>query len=83
MSISGEYGAFNIEFVIKFQTLYSILFGQTFAFMQLLIKILSEMVNSVDPDQTRPEEAVRPGSTLFAYVILSETFVSEILGHLL
>ena len=51
--------------------------------MQLLMKILSEMVNSVDPAQTHPEGAVRPGSTLFAYVILSESFVSEILGHLL
>ena len=35
------------------------------------------MANSVDPDQ-----AVWSGSALFAYVILSDTKVYEILGHL-
>ena len=35
------------------------------------------MANSVGPDQT----AVWSGSALFAYVILSETLVYEILGH--
>ena len=44
-------------------------------------KILSEMVNSVDPDQTAPEGAVWSGSALFAYVNLSVTLVFEILGH--
>ena len=43
--------------------------------MQLLLKILSEMANSVELDQTAP-------SALFANVILSATFVFEILGHL-
>ena len=42
--------------------------------MQLFLKILIEMANSVDTDQT--------GLVLFAYVILSETLVYEILGHL-
>ena len=37
------------------------------------------MENNVDPDQIG---AVRSGSTLFAYAILSETLVYEILGHL-
>ena len=41
------------------------------------------MVNSVDPDQTAPEGAIWSGSALFVYVILSETLVYEILGHLL
>ena len=36
------------------------------------------MANSVDPDQTAPS-----GSTLFAYVILSDALVFEFLGHLL
>ena len=39
-------------------------------------KILSGMANSVDPDQTAP------GSTLFAYTILSDHLMLEILGHL-
>ena len=33
------------------------------------------MANSVDPDQTAPEGAVWPGTTLFAYAILSVTLV--------
>ena len=37
------------------------------------------MANSVDPDQTAPSGS---GSALFAYVILSDTLVFEILGHL-
>ena len=50
--------------------------------MQLFLKILSAIANSKDPDQTAPSGAVRPGSARFAYVILSETLVYEILGHL-
>ena len=50
--------------------------------MHLLLKILSGMENSVDPDQTAPTEAVWSGSALFAFVILSDTLVFEILGHL-
>ena len=38
------------------------------------------MANSVDPDQTSPSGAV--WSAQFAYVILSETLVYKILGHL-
>ena len=51
--------------------------------MQLFLKILSEIANSVDPDQTAPKGAVWSGSTLFAYSILSDHLVFEILGHLL
>ena len=40
------------------------------------------MANSVDPDQTAPEGAVWSGSALFAYAIMSDTLVYEILGHL-
>ena len=40
------------------------------------------MANSVDPDQTAPFGAVWSGSTLFAYVILSDALVFEFLGHL-
>ena len=40
------------------------------------------MVNTVDPDQTAPSGAVWSGSTLFAYVILSDALVFEFLGHL-
>ena len=48
-------------------------------FLKLL---LSGMANSVDPDQTAPSGAVWSGSALFACVILSDTLVFEILGHL-
>ena len=41
------------------------------------------MANSVDPDQTAPSGAVWSRSALFAYVILSDTLVFEILGYLL
>ena len=58
-----EYGAFNIEhgkcFKISnslFHTFLAKNFGQKFAFMQSFLKILSGMANSVDPDQTAPEE---------------------------
>ena len=37
------------------------------------------MVNSVDPDQTASSGAVGSGSALFAYAILSDTFVYKIL----
>ena len=40
------------------------------------------MANSVDPDQTAPSGAVWSGSTLSAYVILSDALVFEFLGHL-
>ena len=40
------------------------------------------MANSVDPDQTAPSGAVWSGSTLFAYVILSDALVFKFLGHL-
>ena len=46
--------------------------------MQLFLKILSGMANSVDPDQTASS-----GPALFVYTILSEALVFEILGHLL
>ena len=41
------------------------------------------MANSVDTDQTAPKGAVWSGFALFAYAILSDTLVYEILGHLL
>ena len=40
------------------------------------------MTNSEDPDQTASSGAVWSGSAEFAVVILSETLVYEILGHL-
>ena len=40
------------------------------------------MENSEDPDQTAPSGAVWSGSALFAYGILSENLVFEILGYL-
>ena len=46
--------------------------------MQLFLKMLCGMANSVDPDQTAPS-----GSAQFAYATLSDTMVYEILGHLL
>ena len=47
--------------------------------MQLFLKIISGMANSVDRDQTAHSGS---GSALFAYAILTETLVFEILGHL-
>ena len=49
--------------------------------MKQFLKIPSGMANNVDPDQTALG-AVCSGSALFAYVILSDTLVFEILGHL-
>ena len=46
--------------------------------MQLFLKILREITNSVDLDQTAPKGAVWSGSALFAYVTLSDTLVFEI-----
>ena len=40
------------------------------------------MINSVPPDQTAPSGEVWSGSALFAYAILSETLVYQILEHL-
>ena len=51
--------------------------------MQLFLKILSGMANSVGSDQTAPEGAVGSGSALLAYAILSTTLVYEIFQHLL
>ena len=42
--------------------------------MQLFLKILSGMANSIDPDQTALSGAIRAVSALFAYTILSETY---------
>ena len=54
--------------VLKFRALYFIYFDLNFAHMLLFLKILSEMANRVDSDQT----------ALLAYVILSETLMYEI-----
>ena len=51
--------------------------------MQLFPKMLCGIVNRVDPDQTTSSGEVWFGSTLFAYAILSDNLVYEILGHLL
>ena len=48
--------------------------------MHSFLALLSEMSNSVDPDQTAPS---RSGSALFVYAILSEALVFQNLGHLL
>ena len=40
------------------------------------------IANCVDPDQTAPSGAVWSGSAQFAYVILLETLMYEILKHL-
>ena len=50
--------------------------------MQLFLKTLCGIANSVDPDQTA-KGAIWSGSALFAYATLSETLVYEILEHLL
>ena len=63
-------------------TLFHSLLAKILLFMQQFLKLLNGMANSVDPDQTAPSGAVWSGSTLFAYVILSDTSVFEILGHL-
>ena len=36
------------------------------------------MANSVNPDQTAPERAIRSGYALFAYAILSDTGVHKL-----
>ena len=69
---------------LKFWTLYSILFWPKLSFLCncTFLKILCGLANSVDPDQTAPLGAVWSGYALFACVILSDTLVFEILGHL-
>ena len=47
--------------------------------MQLILKILSGMANSEDPNQSAPSGS---GYALFACAILSEALVYKILGHL-
>ena len=45
----------NIKYIVnilKFLTLYFILFWPDFCFYAVVLKILSGMANSVDPDQT-------------------------------
>ena len=49
--------------------------------MQLFLKPLSRMTNSVNPDQNAPLGAVWSGSALSAYAILSDTLLYKILGH--
>ena len=76
--------------VLKFQSPYFILFPPlNIAFYAVVIEVLSDTANIVDPDQTAPypdqtalEGAVWSGSALFAHAILSETLVYEILGLL-
>ena len=60
----------------------SILFAKTghAVFSKRRVKMLSGMANSEDPDQTAP--SVWSRSALFAYGILWETLVFEILEHL-
>ena len=50
--------------------------------MQLFLKILSGIANSVNSDQTAPSGAAWSETALFAYVILSDSLVFEILGYL-
>ena len=47
----------TVRFKIS-NTLFPYFFGQKYAFVQLFLKILSGMANSVDPDPTAPEEVV-------------------------
>ena len=51
--------------------------------MQLILKIPSGIANSVTRNQTIPSGTVWSGSTLFAYAILLETLMYEILEYLL
>ena len=55
--------------------------GLFFFYMQLFLKILTGIADSVDPDQTAP--SAWSESALFAYAILSEILAYKILGHLL
>ena len=47
--------------------------------MQLFLKIISGMANSVEPNQTASLRTVRTGSAVFAYAILSESSVYKFL----
>ena len=46
--------------VLNFEHFIPCFFGLILLFMLLSLKMLSEMANSVDPDQTAPKELVRP-----------------------
>ena len=60
-------------------TLFHTIWAEISFFMQRFLKILCGMTNGADPDQTAPSGAVWSGSTLFAYVIFSNTLVFKIL----
>ena len=66
---------------VKFQILYSMLHLITFCFFCIFFfrRKLGGMTNSVDPDQTAPKGAVWSGSPLFAYAILSEKLVMQMI----
>ena len=49
--------------------------------MKLFLEILSGMANSEDLYQNAPSRAVKSGSALFAYAILSTTLVYKTLEH--
>ena len=71
----------TVKIVLKHIKVYSIFKQQWFWHVilsnQTALKQICGMTNCVDPDQTAPS-----GSALFEYVMLSETLVYEILGHL-
>ena len=62
-------------------TIIHTILAKILLFKQLFLKILSEMANSVDPDQTAPQGAVWSGSALFAYAILSEAILCALFAY--
>ena len=60
-------------------TLFHTFLAKILLFRQLVFKILSEMANSADPDQTADQGM----HCLQTYAILSETLMNEILGNVL
>ena len=80
--ISGMVLILNIEYgkcPKNLNTIPYFLFCQHFAFMQMFLKIISGMANSVDPDQTAPKKE-QPDLGLHC---LHVTLVYSILGQVL
>ena len=67
--------------VLKFLTLYSIIFLPKFCILcNHFLKKLIRITKSSDPDQMDPSGAIWSGSPLFAFAILPEILVYEIDG---
>ena len=77
-SLSSVKSVINSNCSKSLNTLFHTFLDKILLFMQLFLKILNGMANTVDPNQTAPSGAIFSGSTLHMQ-FLSETVVFEML----